>query len=72
MSIVYHQYGHLNQRATSTSSTAMPAIRTAAISSPVMTPESKHFMAGLLLAAVLIAGIAVELVLVARWFKWPY
>jgi len=29
-------------------------------------------MAGLLLAAVLIAGIAVELVLVARWFKWPY
>jgi hypothetical protein len=37
-----------------------------------MTPESKHFMAGLLMAAVLIAGIAVELVLVARWFKWPY
>ena len=29
-------------------------------------------MAGLLLAAVLIAGIAVELVLVARWYKWPY
>ena len=37
-----------------------------------MTPENKHFMAGLLMAAVLIAGIAVELVLVARWFKWPY
>jgi len=37
-----------------------------------ITPESKHFMAGLLMAAVLIAGIAVELVLVARWFKWPY
>ena len=37
-----------------------------------MTPESKHFMAGLLLAAVLIAGIAVELVLVAHWFKWPW
>jgi len=37
-----------------------------------MTPESKHFMAGLLMAAVLIAGIAIELVLVARWFKWPY
>ena len=37
-----------------------------------VTPESKHFMAGLLMAAVLIAGIAVELVLVARWFKWPY
>ena len=37
-----------------------------------MTPESKHFMAGLLLAAVLIAGIAVELVLVARWYKWPW
>ena len=37
-----------------------------------MTPESKHFMAGLLMAAVLAAGIAVELVLVARWFKWPY
>ena len=37
-----------------------------------MTPESKHFMAGLLMAAVLIAGIAVELVLLARWFKWPY
>ena len=37
-----------------------------------MTPESKHFMTGLLMAAVLIAGIAVELVLVARWFKWPY
>ena len=36
-----------------------------------MTPESKHFMTGLLMAAVLIAGIAVELVLVARWFKWP-
>ena len=29
-------------------------------------------MTGLLMAAVLIAGIAVELVLVARWFKWPY
>ena len=29
-------------------------------------------MTGLLLAAVLIAGVAVELVLVARWFKWPY
>ena len=29
-------------------------------------------MAGLLMAAVLIAGIAVELVLVARWFKWPW
>ena len=29
-------------------------------------------MAGLLMAAVLIAGIAVELVLVARWFKWPF
>ena len=28
-------------------------------------------MTGLLMAAVLIAGIAVELVLVARWFKWP-
>ena len=28
-------------------------------------------MAGLLMAAVLIAGLAVELVLVARWFKWP-
>ena len=28
-------------------------------------------MAGLLMAAVLAAGIAVELVLVARWFKWP-
>ena len=27
---------------------------------------------GLLLAAILSAGIAVELVLVARWFKWPY
>lgn len=37
-----------------------------------MTPDNKHFMAGLLMAAVLIAGIAVELVLVARWFKWPY
>ena len=37
-----------------------------------MTPESKHFMAGLLMAAVLSAGIALELVLVARWFKWPY
>ena len=37
-----------------------------------MTPESKHFMAGLLMAAVLIAGIAVELVLVARWYAWPY
>ena len=29
-------------------------------------------MAGLLMASVLIAGIALELVLVARWFKWPY
>ena len=29
-------------------------------------------MAGLLMAAVLIAGIALEIVLVARWFKWPY
>ena len=29
-------------------------------------------MAGLLMAALLAAGIAVELVLVARWFKWPY
>ena len=29
-------------------------------------------MTGLLMAAVLIAGIALELVLVARWFKWPY
>ena len=29
-------------------------------------------MTGLLMAALLIAGIAVELVLVARWFKWPY
>ena len=29
-------------------------------------------MTGLLLEAVLIAGVAVELVLVARWFKWPY
>ena len=29
-------------------------------------------MAGLLMAAVLAAGIAVELVLVAHWFKWPY
>ena len=29
-------------------------------------------MTGLLMAAVLIAGIAVELVLVARWFKWPW
>ena len=37
-----------------------------------MTPESKHFMAGLLMAGLLSAGIAVELVLVARWFKWPY
>ena len=37
-----------------------------------MTPYSKHFMAGMLMAAVLIAGIAVDLVLVARWFKWPY
>jgi len=37
-----------------------------------MTPERKHFIAGLLLAAVLIAGIAVELVLMARGFKWPY
>ena len=37
-----------------------------------MTPESNHFIAGLLMAAVLIAGIALELVLVARWFKWPY
>ena len=37
-----------------------------------MTPESTHFMTGLLMAAVLIAGIAVELVLVAHWFKWPY
>ena len=31
---LYH--GHLNQRATSTSSTAMPAASTAAISSPAM------------------------------------
>ena len=37
-----------------------------------MTAEDRHFMTGLVLAAVLIAGIAVELVLVARWFKWPY
>ena len=37
-----------------------------------MTPESKHFMAGLLMAAVLAAGIAVELVLVAHWYAWPY
>ena len=37
-----------------------------------MTPEDRHFMTGLLMAAVLIAGIAVELVLVARWFKWPW
>ena len=29
-------------------------------------------MAGLLMVAVLIAGIAVERVLVARWFKWPW
>ena len=29
-------------------------------------------MTGLLMAAVLIAGIAVELVLVARWYKWPW
>lgn len=41
-------------------------------SSHRMTPDNKHFMAGLLMAAVLIAGIAIELVLVARWFKWPY
>ena len=37
-----------------------------------MTAEDRHFMTGLVLAAVLIAGIAVELVLVAHWFKWPY
>ena len=37
-----------------------------------MTPESKHFVAGLLMAALLITGIAVELVLVARFFRWPY
>jgi hypothetical protein len=29
-------------------------------------------MLGLVLAGLLSAGIAVELVLVARWFKWPY
>ena len=29
-------------------------------------------MTGLLMAAVLIAGIAVELALVARFFRWPY
>jgi hypothetical protein len=29
-------------------------------------------MLGLILAGLLSAGIAVELVLVARWFKWPY
>ena len=37
-----------------------------------MTAEDRHFMIGLVLAGLLAAGIAVELVLVARWFKWPY
>ncbi len=37
-----------------------------------MRPEDRHFMRGLVLAGLLSAGIAIELVLVARWFKWPY
>ena len=37
-----------------------------------MRREDRHFMAGLLMAAVLIAGFAVELVIIAGLFKWPY
>jgi hypothetical protein len=37
-----------------------------------MTRADDELWLGLLLAAILIAGLAVELVLVARWFKWPY
>ena len=37
-----------------------------------MTADDKHLLTGLLLGAVLIAGFACELVLVAHWFAWPY
>ena len=37
-----------------------------------MTDPDKHLLTGLLLGAVLIAGFACELVLVAHWFAWPY
>lgn len=37
-----------------------------------MTLEDKHLLTGLLLGAVLIAGFACELVLVASWYPWPY
>lgn len=36
-----------------------------------MTRADDELWLGLLLAATVIAVIAVELVLVARWFKWP-
>ncbi len=37
-----------------------------------LTDPDKHLLTGLLLGAVLIAGFACELVLVAHWFAWPY
>ena len=37
-----------------------------------MTRADDELWLGLLLAAILIAGLAVELVLVARWYAWPW
>jgi hypothetical protein len=37
-----------------------------------MRREDEQLMAGLLMATVLIAGFAVELVIIAGLFKWPY
>lgn len=37
-----------------------------------MHPDDKHFMLGLLVAAVVSAGIAIELKIIASYFVWPY